>query len=448
MIKLIIFDLDGVLIESKDLHYEALNRALVDFNETPISYKEHISLFDGKPTKEKLKIRKVSEYKHALINDRKQVYTSELLEATVKPVEKFIELFERLKKEGLIIQVASNSIRLTVSTILSKMNLIQKVQSFISNEDVVEGKPSPEMYLRGMLNAGVGPRETLIIEDSYVGRSAVFNSGAHLCAVTDPSEVTYDLIKASINKFSGIKQKWVSNGMNIVIPMAGAGSRFVNAGYTFPKPLIDVHGKPMIQVVVESLNMEGHFIYLVRREHYDKYNLKCMLEMLTPGCSIVIVENLTEGACCTVLLAKALINNDQQLLIVNSDQYIEWNSSHFMYAMQSTHIDGGVLTFKNNHPKWSYAKADGHDIIQEIKEKAVISNDATVGIYHWKRGSDFIKYSEQMIANNNRVNNEFYVAPVYNEAIRDGKKFKIYQVDKMLGLGTPEDLNYFLSIRS
>ena len=203
----------------------------------------------------------------------------------------------------------------------------------------------------------------------------------------------------------------------------------------------------MIQVVVDSLNMEGHYIYLVRKEHYDKYNLKYMLEMLTPGCDIVTVENLTEGACCTVLLAKHLINNDQQLLIANSDQYIEWDSSHFMYSMQSPHIDGGVPTFKNNHPKWSYARADEHDIIQEIKEKIVISNDATVGIYMWKRGSDFIKYAEQMIAKNIRVNGEFYVAPTYNEAIADNKKFKIYPVDKMLGLGVPEDLNYFLSMK-
>jgi len=445
MIKLIIFDLDGVLTESKDIHYESLNKAFLYYNEEPISYKDHISKYDGKPTREKLLLKGIQKEKHDLINKKKQEYTFELLETEIGKSEKFIDIFKRLKAEGYVINVASNSIRYTVQLVLFKMGVMQYVDYIVSNEDVENGKPHPEMYLKCMIQSKVGPRDTIIIEDSYVGRKGAFNSGAYLCAVKNPEEVTYELIKATIAKYNGDKPRWRSNNMNIVIPMAGAGSRFVQAGYTFPKPLIDVNGKPMIQVVVDNLSIDGHYIFLVRKEHHEKYDLKHMLEVIAPGCSIITVDHLTEGAACTTLLAKELINNNDQLLIANSDQYIEWDSSHFMYSVQSDHIDGGVLTFYNTHPKWSYAKVNEDGFIDEIREKVVISNNATVGIYHWKKGSDYVKYAEQMIAKNIRVNNEFYVAPVYNEAIQDGKKFKMYEVEEMQGLGTPEDLNLFLN---
>jgi len=300
--------------------------------------------------------------------------------------------------------------------------------------------------LKCMLRSYVSPSETMIIEDSYVGRKGAYNSGAHLFAVNNCDEVVYDDIVHHICKFNDIKQKWKGNKMNILIPMAGAGSRFSNAGYTFPKPLIDVHGKPMIHAVVENLNIDARYIYIVQKSHYEKYNLSSVLNVITPNCEIVQVDGLTEGAACTTLLAKQFIDNDEQLLIANSDQWVQWDSSDFMYSMQGCSVDGGVATFKNTHPKWSYVNINNHGIITEIREKEVISDDATVGIYHWKKGSDYVKYAEQMILKNIRVNNEFYVAPVYNEAINDGKIIKPYTVEKMYGIGTPEDLNYYLSM--
>jgi dTDP-glucose pyrophosphorylase len=226
--------------------------------------------------------------------------------------------------------------------------------------------------------------------------------------------------------------------------MAGAGTRFSAAGYTFPKPLIDVMGKPMIQVVIENLNIEANYIYLVQREHYEKYNLKHMLNLITPGCHIVQVEGITQGAACTTLLARQLIDNDNKLLIVNSDQYIEWNSNQIMYAFSSDHIDGGIVTFENTHPKWSYVALNETGFVTQVAEKKVISNKATVGMYYWKHGSDYVKYADTMIRKDIRVNNEFYVAPVYNEAIESGAKIRIKDIDRMWGLGTPEDLNYFV----
>ena len=233
--------------------------------------------------------------------------------------------------------------------------------------------------------------------------------------------------------------------MKIVVPMAGAGSRFEKAGYTFPKPLIEVQGQPMIAKVVENLNLQGQYIFLVQKAHYEKYDLKGLLNMIAPRCEIVQIDGLTEGAACTVLKAKQFIDNNEPLIIANSDQWIKWNSFETISSFNHKDSDGGILTFKSVHPKHSFAKVDGNGWVSEVAEKNPISNDATVGIYHWKKGSDFVKYAEQMIAKDIRTNDEFYVCPVFNEAIKDGKKIKASLVDQMWGMGTPEELNNFLT---
>ena len=226
--------------------------------------------------------------------------------------------------------------------------------------------------------------------------------------------------------------------------MAGAGSRFQQAGYTFPKPLIDVEGKPMIQLVVENLNIEANYIFVVQKEHRIKYNLDTLLNLIAPNCKIVEVDGITEGAACTALLAKDFIDNENPLFFANSDQFVEWDSNEFMYKMNETEADGGIVTFKATHPKWSFAKINSEGFVTEVAEKNPISDIATVGVYYWKRGSDYVKYAEQMKEKNKRVNNEFYVCPVFNEAIEGGSKIRIFEIEKMWGLGTPEDLEVFL----
>jgi dTDP-glucose pyrophosphorylase len=232
--------------------------------------------------------------------------------------------------------------------------------------------------------------------------------------------------------------------MNVLIPMAGAGSRFQQAGYTFPKPLIEVVNKPMIQVVVDNLNIDATFIYVVQKEHREKYNLDTLLNLITPNCKIVEVDGLTEGAACTTLLAKEYINSDAPLVMANSDQFLEWDSNEFMYKMIEQEVDGGIVTFHATHPKWSFAKVNEYGYVTEVAEKNPISDIATVGVYYWAKGSDYVKYAEQMIEKNIRTNNEFYTCPVFNEAIGDGKKIKTFNIEKMWGLGTPEDLKYYL----
>jgi dTDP-glucose pyrophosphorylase len=315
----------------------------------------------------------------------------------------------------------------------------------ISNEDVKNSKPHPEMYWKAMSMMGVLPEETLIVEDSPPGLLAASRSRANILRVNNPRDLTKEKLYDKLQeKKSFTIPKWQGGKMNVLIPMAGAGSRFQQAGYTFPKPLIDVRGKPMIQVVAENLNIDATFIYVVQKEHREKYNLDTLLNLITPNCKIVEVNGMTEGAACTTLLAKEHINTDEPLLMANSDQFVEWDSNEFMYKMVEQNLDGGIVTFRATHPKWSFAKVDSQGYVTEVAEKNPISDIATVGIYYWKRGSDYVKFAEQMIEKNIRVNNEFYVCPVFNQALESGLKVKPFDVPKMWGLGTPEDLKYFL----
>jgi len=450
MIKLVVFDLDGVLVDARELHYEALNLALAEVGqEYVINRSEHLSTYDGLSTRKKLGMltlnKGLPENMHDFVWRTKQKKTVEIID-DFTPDFRIQNILKKLKSGDYMVACATNSIRDTAKLQLIRKGFFEYVDFLYTNQDVNKPKPSSEIYMRCMLKAGVDPNETLVVEDSHHGRKAALNSGAYLCPVKNSSDVTYEKINEhiqNINKTNTIKPKWQGGKMNVLIPMAGAGSRFQSAGYTFPKPLIEVRGKPMIQLVVENLNIDARHIFVVQKSHYEQYNLKHLLNLISPGCEIVQVDGMTEGAACTTLLAKQFINNDEPLVFANSDQFLDWDSNEFMYSMEADEIDGGMLTFKATHPKWSFAKLDEYGYVSEVAEKKPISDIATAGIYYWKHGRDYVKYAEQMIENNVRFNNEFYVCPVFNEAISEGKKIKTFHFDGMWGIGTPEDLDYF-----
>jgi HAD superfamily hydrolase (TIGR01509 family) len=451
MNKLIIFDLDGVLIESRELHYDALNDALRNIDKKyVIKREEHLSVYDGLSTTKKLELLTTNKdlpqkYYNQIWQD-KQTATFDLIKEF--PINnKLISIFKEVKSRRYKIAIASNSIRETVKLALLSIGVMEYVDYYVSNEDVKRPKPYPEMYWKCMTEMYANPSSTIIIEDSHIGRLGAITSGANLLPVENTMDLTLEKVIDKMNEIDNVETKnipWRDSKLNVLIPMAGAGSRFAQAGYTFPKPLIEVNGKPMIQVVVENLNIEANYIFIVQKEHYEKYNLKYLLNLIAPDCKIVQVDGITEGAACTTLLAKEFIDNDQPLVMANSDQFIEWDSNNVLYSFSADGIDGGILSFKATHPKWSYAKLDENGFVSEVAEKKPISDNATVGVYFWKNGSDYVKYAEQMIEKNIRVNNEFYVCPVFNEAIQDGKKVRIKEIKGMWGIGTPEDLNYFV----
>ena len=453
MIKLIIFDLDGVLVDTKKFHYLALNEALkkCGVKET-ISYEDHLRKFDGLPTYEKLKILNdegiLDKKFNKSVHKYKQIYTKKTLNKNIQYNKNTFELFKKLSKKFKI-AIATNAVKTTLDTCIRKLKIKKFIDFSISNENLKNPKPNPEIYLKIFIKFGLYPKNALVVEDSYVGREAAKTSGANLLAIKHLKEVTYKNINDSIKKNSVNLRKikntyWEDDSLNILIPMAGAGTRFADAGYIFPKPLIEIDKKPMIQWVVESLNIKANYIFIIQKKHQEKYNVKSVLQILKPNCKIIELDEITQGAACTTLLAKKFINNDNPLIIANSDQYIEWNSAKSIYNFVTKKLDGAILTFEAIHPKWSYAKCNENNFVEEVAEKKVISNNATVGVYYWNKGSEYVKYAEQMIDKNIRVGKEFYVCPVFNEAIQDKKKIKIEKVNDMWGLGTPEDLSYFI----
>lgn len=231
--------------------------------------------------------------------------------------------------------------------------------------------------------------------------------------------------------------------------MAGAGSRFVEAGYRKPKPFIDVAGKPMIVRVLDNLRLPGaRYILIARHEHLAAERELVAEISRIYSASFIQLEGLTEGTACTVLHARKLINNDTPLLIANSDQIVDFDSQEFVKDCLNRDFDGSILTFhdQERNPKWSFARVGVDGRVEEVKEKMPISDHATVGIYLFRRGADFVDASIQMILSQDRVNNEYYTCPTYNYLIREGKRVGIYEIPSsaMHGLGTPEDLRKFL----
>ena len=233
--------------------------------------------------------------------------------------------------------------------------------------------------------------------------------------------------------------------------MAGLGSRFSKAGYQVPKPLIPIHGVPMIKLVIDNIrpSTPARFVFICQSAHVVQHDLRNNLDLWAPASVVVELDDLTEGAACTVLSAVRYIDNDAPLMIANSDQYVDVSIDDYLEAMIKRQLDGLLMTMTAHDTKWSFAEVNESGLVARVEEKVPISNHATVGIYNFRQGSDFVRAAQSMIAKNLRVNNEFYVAPVYNQLIERGARIGIYDIGSvdngMYGLGTPDDLQSFLS---
>ena len=241
----------------------------------------------------------------------------------------------------------------------------------------------------------------------------------------------------------------MKKSLNIVIPLAGAGLSFIKTGYSFPKPLIDINGKPMIQAVIENLKPKtAHkFILICKAEHYEKYALyQTFNNAAGANYEVVKLYSPTKGATCAVLTAIDYINNENELIIANADQLIDIKLDNFIKFARKNKVDGLLMTFESNHPRWSYALTDKKGNVTQVAEKRVISNNATVGIYYFKTGRLFVESATKMIDKDITVNNEFFVCPVYNELILSKRHVMIWPIQnsKMHSLGTPEDLHEYL----
>jgi beta-phosphoglucomutase-like phosphatase (HAD superfamily)/dTDP-glucose pyrophosphorylase len=437
--RLFIFDLDGVLVDSKQIHFDALNLALKEIDEKyVISEDQQAEIFEGLSTNQKLKIlsetRNLPEEYYEKIWGLKQK-KSIMFFQNLPEDKDLVGIFKVIKSYGVEIAVASNCIRDTVETCLKSLGILEYVSLYLGNQDVEHPKPNPEIYLKCMKDLGYNTWNTVIFEDSFIGRSAAVKSGAVLAGVENRKHLTIDFVI----KYLDPKRKKI----NVLIPMAGEGSRFAAAGYGMPKPLIEVNGKSMINLVYDSINLDAHYIFVAKSEHIEMFNLEEHISSFCKDFSIVAQEGRLDGAALSSLLAKDLIDNDSHLVIANSDQYIQWDSEKDMDFWIRSGVDGSMLTFEAEDDKWSYAEIKDY-FVHHVHEKDVVGKEATCGIYYWKSGSDFVKYAERMIEKEIKTNNEFYVAPVYNQAIQDGKIISYLRAGYMHGLGTPDDLQDYV----
>jgi len=234
--------------------------------------------------------------------------------------------------------------------------------------------------------------------------------------------------------------------LKIVVPMAGEGKRFVEYGHTFPKPLVEIGGRSMIEIVVGNLKPdEPHeFVFVCQSDHVQRFALADVLRLLAPQCQIQIMRGSTAGALCSVLLAMEYLSGDHELLIANSDQFVEANMSDFLAAARQPGVDGCIMTFPSAHPKWSFVKVVDGEVLA-VAEKRPISAVATVGLYYFRRSADFLAAAERSLLKNAALSGEFFVSPVYNEMILAGQRIVTYPIlrHQMHSLGTPEDVESF-----
>ena len=234
--------------------------------------------------------------------------------------------------------------------------------------------------------------------------------------------------------------------MKIIIPFAGKGSRFSDRGFKTPKPLINVGDIPMLQCAIESLNISGDFIFIAQKSFNEDNKLNELLNKICKDPKIIYIDYITEGCVATCLLAKKYIDPNDELIITNCDQMMEWDSEKFLKSIRSDNIDGGVVTYDSTSPKNSFAAVGEDGFVTKMVEKEVISNDALVGIHYWKRGGDFIDSAEKLVERNIRMKNEFYMSLTYNILIEEGRKIichKLSETEKYHSLGNPTDyFNY------
>jgi HAD superfamily hydrolase (TIGR01509 family) len=453
--RLIIFDLDGVLVDTDWIHFISFKTSLSNIlaNVGDISYTEYILLYDGIPTYDKIhkfKQRYNLDISPNVINDiynEKQRITLELY-SNIELDDRIYEMLNYFRKSSYL-ACCTNSNKKISHYLLKQLNIYELFDVVLTSDDVIHKKPNSEIYCKAINLFGVGIDNSYIIEDSPIGIKAAKGSGGKVIILNNYHELNIDFLKNAIEilKFDLTMNIYHNTNLNLVIPMAGNGQRFVDAGYNLPKPLIPIPKTPMIHEVYSHLNINSNCTFIIKKSHRLEYDIDKILNNIHPNCNIVEVDGVTQGSVESILLSEEHIDNDSPLIISNCDNIIIWDSVDFMYSMNRLNADGGIVCFKDTDTKWSFAKLNADNEIVEVAEKKPISDNATSGIYYWKRGSDFVKYAKQMISEDYRVNNEFYTAPVYNFAIRDGKRIYPYFIDKsdMWGVGDPESLDYYLN---
>lgn len=237
--------------------------------------------------------------------------------------------------------------------------------------------------------------------------------------------------------------------MRVLMLFSGDDTAFRESGFQYPKNLTEIDGTPMIQNVMQSfkevLDSADEILLTMRQPEIDRYHTSSVARLLYPRVKIVSVPNVTKGAACAVLLAVKKIDNNEELLVINGDIILEESVLPAITDFRKRNLDGGVVTFESVHPRWSFVKCDESGQIIEATEKRPISKNATVGVYYFKKGSDYVAAAENMIRKDANVNGAFYICPVFNEMVLMQKKLGIYEINRNIyySLASPKGIEVY-----
>lgn len=434
-----LFDLDGVLVDTLNIQYNSTVKAISKYVNINLTEGLEKILRSNITTSKKLDylIQKniISKEQKNIIYSEKKKISNDKFKNLLLDDEK-IKLFSFLKDKSCLISVVTNGNRKSAEIILKSLGLYNFLDLLISNQDVTNPKPHSEPYVKAISHFGGDLKDFIIFEDSETGLIAANGTGCKVYQVTKVSDINLDLIKR-INNLN----------RNILIPAAGLGSRFQQRGFKLQKPLIELGNKTLIHHAISSLDIEGNYIFIIRKiDNNSNIKLIELLRSIKRDCKIIEIDYVTEGSASSCYLAKELIDNDNELIISNCDQILEWNSKKFLEY--SSNYDCSVLTFKSNEKQHSYIKTDENNKGIEIKEKEVISDNALVGVHYFKKGSDFINSYEYIFKNKIKFKNEYYLSTVCNNLINQGKEVVNYTFPKnelYYSTGTPKD--YFKYMR-
>ncbi len=230
--------------------------------------------------------------------------------------------------------------------------------------------------------------------------------------------------------------------MKILIPLAGRDEVFRNHGFLFAKPLVEIDGRTLIEHAFDCIKTTGDakYVFVIRKEDDLRFHLRDVLRLLAPDAAIIRADGDTAGAACTALLAIDEINDDDELVIANSDQVIDTNLGEAIAAFRRQELDAGTIVFDSVHPRWSFVKTNEKGLVIEAAEKRPLSRNATAGFYYFRRASDFIKAAQRMILKGAAINGGYFVCPTFNELILDQKRVGIYRIDRdrYISLATPQ----------
>jgi beta-phosphoglucomutase-like phosphatase (HAD superfamily)/dTDP-glucose pyrophosphorylase len=428
-IKAVIFDMDGVLIDAKEWHYEALNQALSLFGFSINRY-DHLVTYDGLPTSDKLKMltaeRGLPEGLHRHINDLKQEYTMERIFLNCAPMFVHEYLLSALRFEGYKLAVASNSIRKSVEVMMQKANLEQYLEFYLSNQDVTKAKPNPEIYNVAIQRLGLLPDECLVVEDNKNGIAAAIASGAHVMKVETERDVTYPNVKRHI----ALAEEFWGGAVKLIIPIVE--NEIVHVDTPYGRSLYEIERKTILQYICDQLlkikNTE--FVFILNRRDVEKFRLNNVIKLLVPNAKMVATDGSTAGAACSCMLACDYFVDDEPITIVGGDQIVTVDLQAAIDKFVSEDYDGGVVCFEDVHPHWSFVSLNNEGLVTEVAEKSPISRNATTGFYYFKRTDDFVTSVFSMIKKKASVNGKYYVCPVYNELILKQKRIGTFFVDK------------------